>query len=156
MVGRREEEEMTAGDLCKANVVIARADWSVVEAARRMVEYNVGDLVIIDGDGDDTMYPIGMLTDRDLVVEVLAESGADWNDLTIGEVMTCEVVTGQPDEDLSLIIARMRNNSIRRLPIVNQRGALIGILCFDDIVAWMGEQLTGLGSVVRAAKSRVD
>lgn len=144
---------MTAGDLCKAKVVIARADWSVNEAARRMVEYNVGDLVVVDGEGDDTMYPIGMLTDRDLVVEVLAGSGTDWNDLTIGQVMTCEVVTGRADEDLSLVVARMRNNNIRRLPIVNQRGALIGILCFDDIVAWMGEQLAGLGSVARSAKS---
>ena len=146
---------MTAGELCTGNVVIARPEWSAAEAAQRMVEYEVGDVVVIDDDGEGGMVPVGVLTDRDLVVEVLAKDPGEWAKATIGSVMSCELETVHKDEDLPSVIARMRAHGVRRLPVVDDTGALAGILSYDDIVEWLSEQMLDLASVARSAKSSV-
>jgi CBS domain-containing protein len=146
-------QTMTAGELCSGDVVIARPGWSVVEAAERMAEYEVGDLVIIDDDGGGSMTPVGLLTDRDLVIEVLAKAPERLRDVTIGSVMTSEILTAHKDEDLSVVIARMKSEGVRRLPVVNDHGGLEGIISYDDIVEWIGEQMQGLATVARAARS---
>jgi CBS domain-containing protein len=146
---------MTAGELCTGDVVIARPEWSAIEAAQRMAEYDVGNVVVIEDDDFGGIVPVGLLTDRDLVVEVLAKDPEAWRQATIGSVMTCEVLTAHTNEDLSSVIARMRKHGVRRMPVVGDRGGLEGILSYDDIVEWLSEQMADLATVARAAKSSV-
>jgi CBS domain-containing protein len=146
---------MNAGELCTGDVVIARPEWSAIEAAQRMSEYDVGNVVVIEDDGFGGIVPVGLLTDRDLVVEVLAKDPAQWHQATIGSVMTCELLTAHSNEDISSVIARMRKHGVRRMPVVGDRGGLEGIISYDDIVEWLSEQMVDLATVARAAKSSV-
>jgi CBS domain-containing protein len=146
---------MTVGELCTGNVVVARPSWSVVEAAQRMAEYEVGDVVVVSDDGTGTLSPVGVLTDRDLVVKVLARFSGQYNEITIGSVMTRPLMTALESDDLSDVIARMREHCVRRVPVLNKNGGLEGILSYDDIVEWLSDQMESLATVARAAKSSV-
>lgn len=138
---------MDVGELCNREVVIASPDLSVLDAAKRMREYHVGDLVLVESINGERQ-PVGIVTDRDLVVEVLAENVSWASALRVGEVMTCELVTANEDEDPATVLRRMRSHNVRRIPIVDARGTLQGILTFDDIVEWLAEELGDLVSIV--------
>jgi CBS domain-containing protein len=132
---------MRAGELCIREVVIAYASESVVDAARRMADHRVGDVVVVEAPGDGAARPIGLVTDRDLVLRVLTRSDVLPRQLSLGEVMPPEVVTAKEQDDIESVLAKMRQHEIRRIPIVDQRGMLVGIVSLDDIVGWMSEQL---------------
>lgn len=132
---------MKAGELCIRNVVTATASETVVEAARRMAELRVGDLIIVEPRSHDLPRPIGVITDRDLVVRVLACPERPPATPTIAEVMRSGLVTACEDDDVDRIVARMRDHAIRRIPIVDRQGGLRGILSLDDILCWMREQI---------------
>lgn len=143
---------MTVGDLCNRRVVIASPDESATAAARRMSDLHVGTLVVVnDTRGGQT--PIGILTDRDLVVRVLAER-RDVGGLVLREVMTGELVTARESENLYDALKKMRSFGIRRLPIVDDDGALVGILTFDDLVELVAEELSDLSSLVSREQKR--
>lgn len=147
---------MTAGELCSADVVIARPEWPVTEAALRMAEYDVGDVVVVEHRRDrGTRCPVGLLTDRDLVVGVLAKDPEHWRDATIGSVMTRDILTAHVREDVADVIAGMTRKGVRRVPVVNDDGSLEGILTYDDIVQWLSDQMTSIATVARAARSSV-
>lgn len=146
---------MNAGELCNRQVVIAHADLNVVEAARRMREEHVGDLVVVEpvtGPNGEIVgnEPVGIITDRDLVVEVLA-GNIEWaRSLEVSDVMTIELVTAREDEDPSSVLRKMRAHGVRRMPIVNEEGTLEGILTYDDLLEWLVEELGGLVAVVNS------
>jgi len=132
---------MRAGELCIRTVVTAFPDESVVDAARRMADYQVGDLIVVDALGDGGAHPIGIVTDRDLVVRVLTRTDCVPSQTKITEVMRKEVVTASEDDDVEHVLASLRRHNVRRMPVVDQRGVLQGIITIDDIVGWMAEQL---------------
>jgi len=146
---------MTVGEMCTQAVIIARPEWSVIEAAQCMAEYDVGALVVVEEE-DGEMFPIGLVTDRDLVVDVLAKEINPWSEMTVESIMTCELVSAHSEEDLSAAINRMQREEVRRLPVVNDEGILQGILSYDDIVEWLSEQMLSLALVARAARSSAD
>lgn len=137
---------MNAGELCNRVVVIGEPEMTAFEAARRMREHHVGDLIVVE-DFNGDREPVGVVTDRDLAIEVLAE-GKDPRSVRVGEVMTCELVTARDDDDPHDVLTQMRTNGVRRVPIVDERRALVGILTYDDLLEWYVEELGGLVSVV--------
>jgi CBS domain-containing protein len=139
---------MTVGELCSRDVVFADADLPVLAAARRMRDHHVGDLVVIEED-DGRRRPVGIVTDRDLVVEVLAENLALARGLRVGDVMSADLVMAREADVVSDVLARMRARGVRRVPVVDEHGDLAGIITYDDLVEWLAEQLEDLGSVVR-------
>jgi len=141
---------MNAGELCVRDVVVCRTDLSVIEAARLMRDHHVGSLVVYE-DEDGPVRPVGVVTDRDLAIEVLA-SGGDPGDLRVVDVMTAELVTATEDEDVDAVLRRMRAFGVRRVPIVDDDGVLQGILTYDDLLGWMTEQL---GDLLRVVKTEV-
>ena len=143
---------MTVGDLCNRRVVIATPDESLTAAARRMSDLHVGTLVVVN-DTRGGQMPIGVLTDRDLVVRVLAER-RDVDRLVVREVMTGELVTARESENLYDALKKMRSFGVRRLPIVDDDGALVGILTFDDLVELVAEELSDLSSLVSREQKR--
>jgi CBS domain-containing protein len=144
---------MTVGEFCNRQVVIARTDESLAEAARRIRDFHVGTLIVVD-DRDGRRIPVGMLTDRDLVVSVLAGDGRDVDALVVGDVMTTELVTAREDENLLDALKKMRSFGVRRLPIVNDKGGLEGILTFDDLIDLISEELSDLTNLVAREQKR--
>jgi CBS domain-containing protein len=128
-------EVMTAGPTTVSPSTPVRA------AARMMVEQDVGPLPVVD---EDDQHLVGIVTDRDLVVRVLAED-RDPDSTTIGEVASREIVTVEPDADLDRALQLMAENQVRRIPVVDSE-RLVGILAQAD-VAREGDAET-LGAVV--------
>lgn len=135
---------MTAGEYCNRDVVIVDKTESVRTAVNLMRQHHVGDVVVLDA---QTKKPIGVLTDRDIVIELLAED-VDLNAVNIGDVMSFDLVTTTEDTKLLDAIKLMRIKGVRRLPVLNSEGRLAGILSVDDILELVGEQLGDLVALV--------
>ena len=137
---------MTAGAICVRDVVIAGPAMPLQEAACLMRDYHVGSLVVAEEiDGKTT--PVGILTDRDLVVEVLAK-GLDAEQVTVGDVMSDHLMLVVENESLWDVIQRMRSEGVRRVPVVDGKGALVGILSVDDMLQLLGDELSALGRLI--------
>lgn len=137
---------MTATDICKRPAITADPNETVVAAAQRMREEHVGDVVVTD----DAHRPIGMLTDRDIVVGAVAQSADRLMTLRVGDVMTLDPVTASWDEPIEKALTRMTRHGIRRLPVLGADGAIAGILTLDDIMRALSFELSGLiGTIAR-------
>lgn len=133
---------MNIGELCNRETVIVRNDENIVEAAKLMRSYHVGDLIVVTKSADGNI-PVGIVTDRDIVMEVVADS-ADPKTVKVAEIMSKELLTGSEEEGIYEIIGRMRMHGIRRLPVVDKEGLLVGILSVDDILEFLGEEVDAL------------
>jgi len=123
---------MLLKDVCTANVVCCGPQTTVLEAASLMRRRHVGDLVVVD-DPEDEGIPLGIVTDRDIVVEVLG-NGLDPAKTTLGTLMRTPVVIAQETEDTTEVIERMRAHGVRRLPVVAHEGEVMGIITLDDLL----------------------
>jgi len=133
---------MNIGELCNRETVVVQQDKNIVEAARLMRHYHVGDLIVVTK-SEEGNTPIGIVTDRDIVMEVVA-NGANPKTVKVSEVMSRELVTGREDEGIYETIKRMRMHGVRRLPVVDKKGYLAGILAVDDILEFLGEEVDAL------------
>lgn len=146
---------MNIGELCNRETIIVLKDENIVEAAKLMRHFHVGDLVVVTKSKDNNI-PIGMVTDRDIVMEVVANN-ADSQTITVADIMSEELVTASEDEDIHECIERMRTYGIRRLPIVDKEGYLAGILSVDDILEFLGEEVDALiGLFYKEKRSEID
>ncbi len=143
---------MSAGEYCNREVVVVEKDEPVRTAVNLMRHYHVGDVVVVEK-RDDVQLPLGILTDRDIVVEILAED-VDIDAVNVGDVMSYKLVTVSEDTKLVDTIKLMRDKGIRRLPVTNGQGALVGILTVDDILELVAEQLTDIVGLVRTEQNR--
>lgn len=123
---------MKLKDVCELNVVSCPENLSVTAAARIMRQQHTGDVIVVD-DADGELTPVGILTDRDIVVTVLAE-GADPDRTAVREVMARQLVIGEESEDLEVALERMQQHGVRRLPVVRSDGQLLGIVTLDDLI----------------------
>jgi CBS domain-containing protein len=134
---------MSVGRICTRYVDLADPDETVQSAARRMLERKVGTLVILD----HAKQPVGLLTDRDLVLRVLA-LGQDPRQTLVGQVMTREPKTITEGTPIEQALALMRSGSFRRLPVVVGDGTLVGLVSLDDILSLLVEELREVGTLV--------
>ena len=121
---------MTVNDLSTKRVAVSHPDETVVEAARRMRTAHVGDVVVVDSQ----QRPIGMLTDRDIVVSAVAQTPERLSGLLVGDIMTREVVTVRSSDPPEEIATLMRRHGVRRLPVIGHDGRLEGIITLDDLI----------------------
>lgn len=135
---------MKTGDICKRQVVVATRATPLVDIAKLMRKGHVGSVVIVDD--LDARQPVGIVTDRDLVVEVIAP-GLDARTITAADVMTASPAVTRRDDDALWALKVMRDRGIRRLPVVDEAGALCGIVSLDDLVEHVG---VALGDIVQA------
>jgi CBS domain-containing protein len=144
---------MTVGEVCTRSVVTAHPDETVVEAAKRMRDRHVGDLLV----ADTQTRPVGILTDRDIVVSAVAQSPDRLESLLVSDVMSRDLATARADETLDGALKLMRTRGVRRLPVVSADGRLEGLVAFDDILEVMSEELGELvGLVAREQKRERD
>ncbi|MDB4961221.1 MAG: histidine kinase [Myxococcales bacterium] len=137
---------MRAGELCIREVFTAQRGETISDIAKRMAERNVGDLVVVDD--QDPRIPVGIITDRDLVVRVLAHGDRAPSEVTVGEVMSSEFVAVLEGDDLETVVSRLRLNAIRRIAVVDGEGYLQGIVSLDDILEWIGAQVATVTRLV--------
>ena len=128
---------MHAGEICNREVVVIDTDSSIVEAAQVMREYHVGDVVVVS-EKYGKQSPIGILTDRDIALEIVAR-GTDPEAVRVGDAMSFELVTVDENDDLMHIIEIMRDRGVRRVPVVDADQVLIGILSVDDVLDLLSE-----------------
>jgi CBS domain-containing protein len=136
---------MAVGEFCSREVVMAERDSPVPELARLMREHHVGDVVVVESAA--APRPLGIVTDRDLVVEVMAE-GVPAESVTAGDIMSSHMVTARESDGLWDTLRRMRSGGVRRVPIVDaHQGRLVGIISAEDILELLSEELTALAHI---------
>jgi CBS domain-containing protein len=138
---------MSVGRICCREVQLAGGDETVMTAARRIGEQRVGTLLVLN----EGKEPVGLITDRDLVLRVIA-SGKDPQTTHVDEIMTRTPKVIREDSPIEAALGLMRAGSFRRLPVVNQAGELVGILSLDDVLALLAEEFAHIGSVVEQRK----
>lgn len=143
---------MAVGEICKRDVVTAEKALSVVEAAQLMRKHHVGDLVVVEDRGGQK-HPVGIVTDRDIVVEVVA-AGVNPDALKVGDIMGLEVATVRDSEGLFEALRYMRAKGVRRMPVVDGAGVLVGILTLDDLLSLLAEEMTELAKLVSHERQR--
>jgi predicted transcriptional regulator len=129
---------MKVGEYCKRAVVAIAASADAAEAAKLMRSEHVGFLIVYR-EGDSMQRPVGVLTDRDLVLGVMARD-VDPHAITADDVMTRQPLIANESDQLSDMLQAMRLAGIRRVPVVDVRGALVGIMAIDDAI----DVVTGL------------
>jgi len=143
---------MTVGEFCNREVVIAERETTIVEAAKLMRKYHVGDLVVVDR-REEMNIPVGIITDRDIVVEIIAGE-VSLDSACTGDVMSFELTTAKEHDGILEALQKMRGLGIRRMPVVNDRGGLEGILAVDDVLELLAEELTLLASAATQGQEK--
>jgi len=143
---------MSIGEICNRETVFTTKDSSINQAAQLMREHHVGDLVVVE-ENAGRRTPIGILTDRDLVIEILAKD-VDMNAVTVGDVMSSELMTAREGDGLYETLQRMRAKGVRRVPVVDASGALAGIVAADDLLDLLADELTTLARLLSREQAR--
>jgi CBS domain-containing protein len=131
---------MKIGEVATHQVVTIGRSASVVEAARTMKEHHVGQLVLV-AEKESERVPVGLITERDLVISVLAEGAQNLAAIRVGDIASKELMVADSDEDAEEVARKMLALGLRRVPVVNALGALVGLATYEDLVAWMTGEL---------------
>jgi CBS domain-containing protein len=136
---------MRIAEICSSPVFVAYAGQPLAAAAREMRTQGIGALVVVDPH-DSQQRPLGILTDRD-IVRGQVERGADLYCLTVADVMTRDPLTVAAEAGLSEAIRAMSARGVRRAPVVDRRGGLVGIVTLDDVLPAVAEELNELAGI---------
>ena len=137
---------MKAGDICNHHVVTVSPDDSIKRAAELMREHHVGDVVVAHRSGG-FLTPLGILTDRDIVVEIIAKDSQP-EGVSVGDVMSFDLLTVPEDLTVSETIELMRAKSVRRAPVVDAENGLVGIVTVDDLIGLVAKQLAEIFALI--------
>ncbi len=136
---------MQIGKICTTHPIVCTREESVQGVALMMRTHHVGDLIVVDQpDGERT--PLGILTDRDIVVSVIA-LGLDPASLLVGDIMNDDLLTCSENDDVYETIERMRLRGIRRVPVVDAAGLLMGVVSVDDLLEFLAEEMGELARI---------
>ncbi|AHE97440.1 CBS domain-containing protein [Thioalkalivibrio paradoxus] len=144
---------MSVGEICNQEVVVIDRKASVYEAARMMRNHHVGSLVVVDQSSTTPMKPVGIVTDRDLVVEIMAKEVPE-EVLTTGDLIAPELLTARESDGIWETIMRMRAMGVRRLPVVNTGGNLSGMLTMDDLLKFLADEFSDIVRLIRREQIR--
>jgi CBS domain-containing protein len=134
------ELSMTIGSICKRNVVVAPKGESIVDAAKRMRMLHVGTVIVVD-DHNGKHVPVGILTDRDIVLSIVASDAEHLPFLVVGDAMSEDLLTATEDVSLADALKLMQERGVRRIPVVDHAGGVVGIVTVDDVIRFLAEEL---------------
>jgi len=135
------------GDFCRRDVAFTPRETTVAAAARMMRQAHVGSLVVVEQKAGERIVPVGIVTDRDIVVEVTA-TDLDPKVITVGDIMRAEFVTSAEGDSVLEVLGTMRAKGIRRMPIVAEDGQLAGIVTIDDLLEVLAGQVNEIARIV--------
>jgi CBS domain-containing protein len=139
--------------VCSRTVAVTERGATVRDAARLMREHHVGSLVVVEK-REGITRPVGLLTDRDIVVSVVAVGGVPPEALRVEDVMSAHLATIDEDAGVFEAVEAMCERGVRRLPVVGSEGRLVGILALDDLLRMLSTELAGLAAVVQREGTR--
>lgn len=152
---RRKQTPVSAGQsvgkLCDRAAVTVPASTTIIDAAKRMRDQHVGALIVVDGRKADR--PLGIVTDRDVVVGVVAFD-LDCSVFTVGDMMSPTLATLRDTDRVEDAISLMRSKGVRRLPVIGASGRLAGIVALDDLLEHLAGQLCRVVEAVRREQAR--
>jgi CBS domain-containing protein len=143
---------MHIGEICTIQPITCTRDESIQGAALEMRTHHVGDVIVVD-EPDGERVPVGILTDRDIVVSVIA-LGLDPASLLVGDIMSDDLMTCSEGDDVYESIERMRQRGIRRMPVLNAHGALAGVVSVDDLLGFLAEEMGELARIASHQQSQ--
>ncbi len=134
---------MSIGKICVREVYLAEVEESTYVAAQRMREHSVGTLVVLDKD----KKPLGIVTDRDLAMQVIA-AGKDPSEVKVAQVMTVGPRSLREDTPIEEGLRLMRGGKCRRLPVVDDKDALQGLVSINDILELLAEEMSQIAKII--------
>lgn len=137
---------MPISDICKRNVVTVPSDTTVFEAAKLMRQYHVGDVVVVM-QKDGINNPVGIVTDRDIVVEVIATE-LDTKVITVGDITVSSLAVVHESSGVLETFQAMAGEGVRRMPVINSHGNLIGIVTLDDLLLLLGREFDAIPHIL--------
>ncbi|MCU0805561.1 MAG: CBS domain-containing protein [Burkholderiales bacterium] len=143
---------MSVGEVCNRTVIVTSRATRLDEAARLMREHHVGSVIVVDETAAGNKAA-GIVTDRDIVIEAVA-SGVAPATVTVEEIMPPDLVVAKEGDDMLDTLTKMRAKGIRRVPVVDDAGTLVGILSLDDLLAILSEQVDGMVKVIAQEQAR--
>jgi len=138
---------MTISAICSREVITVHRDATVLHAAMLMRQYQGGYVIVIE-DREGRAVPVGILTDRDIVIELVA-TDLDCRVITVGDIMLAHLAVVKEDEGIFDAIQLMSSQGIRRLPVVDKDGSLLGIVTLDDVLQLLAKEFDALAKLVR-------
>lgn len=143
---------MYIGEICNREVVVADKSSSITAIAKLMREYHVGSVVITEIQ-NECHIPVGIITDRDLVIEIMAKAVSTAS-VTAGDIMTTELTMVRESHRLWDTIQLMCGKGVRRAPVINDENVLIGIITVDDILEVVISELDNITRLMAVERSR--
>jgi len=143
---------MNIGEICSRVVVLARRDTPLSEVAKLMREHHVGSVVVVE-ESERGRLPLGIVTDRDIVIEVIAMD-LECRTVTAGDIMAGDLVTVQEDEDILDVLRLMRRRGVRRVPVLTASGTLAGLVALDDVMEVLAEEFDDLSKAIVSEQSK--
>ncbi len=144
---------MTVGAFCSRIVVYVGEDESIIEAAKLMREHHTGSVVVVKSADRGPFDAVGMITDRDLVIEVLAED-VEVDSVSVKDVMSSDPIIAGENDSLSDTLKRMRDRGVRRVPVTESKGQVVGVLSVDDVLSLLASELTDIDSLILREQER--
>lgn len=124
---------------------------TIYEAAKVMRDYHVGDVIVTEERSYGKQIPVGILTDRDIVVELIAQA-IPLEKILVKDVMSTELVVADVSQNLKALISLMKLRGVRRLPVVDSNGELKGVICADDIMEEIAQEIASLAKLPKHQK----
>lgn len=143
---------MSVGEFCNREVIVANKDTSLVEIAKLMRQHHVGCIVIVEPQQENNV-PIGIITDRDIVIEIIAPQ-LDIQTVAAGDVMNRDLLVAREVDGLWETLKRMRSRGVRRVPVVNDEQLLVGILTLDDILEILANEFSELVTIMNKERRK--
>lgn len=144
---------MKVRDFFSPDVALAEPGASLREASLLMRDRHVGALVVVDKK-DGVARPVGILTDRDIVVAVIAVPGARPEGIRVADAMSKALAVAREDDGIFEAVQRMSERAVRRLPVVGPDGGLKGIVTLDDVLRVLATELGQLAEALRWGRMR--
>lgn len=138
---------MDVNSVANHNVSMVEGHTGIAQAAAQMRAEHVGDLIVVEHRAGRRV-PIGILTDRDIVMSIVAK-GVSPDGVTVADAMTAGVLKVRADNGLEFALAEMRRVGVRRAPVVDDNDNLIGVISIDDVIDHLAVQLAHIADIVR-------
>lgn len=136
---------MAITEFCIRDVVCCSRDTSIVDAAALMRHRHIGNVIVVDQTGGKRV-PVGIVTDRDIVVEVVA-AGLDPKLIKLGDLVLTPLTTIEEDAGYAETVRLMSVKGVRRMPVVDAAGCLVGIITLDDMLRQLAGPLAALSEL---------
>jgi CBS domain-containing protein len=143
---------MKNSEFCNREVVIASPGESISVIAGLMKKHHSGNVIIVEYKNEKTI-PVGIVTDRDIVIKVVAE-GIPFDTVKASDIMSKQIYSVEEEHSIQETFDLMRANGIRRVPVINSKGELQGILTVDDILEIIADETSALAKTIKKEQTQ--